>query len=152
MGGGTTARTRKQASSALIMTIVPVVNVVAMTMMTSSNAAPQGLMAKDILWTGGQRTGVIACAPVSQTGQPEASLQPSADVARQDYAIPMPVSTHGQNPGHHESQTTGRWKGFFFRKPPAFHRLLLMSPLAGDIRAEPGSLKWIAQIPRKACR
>ena len=47
-------------------------------------------------------------APVSQTGQPEASLRPSADVARQDYAIPMPVSTHGQNPGHHENQTTGR--------------------------------------------
>ena len=45
-----------------------------------------------------------------------------------------------------------RKKGFFFRKPPAFHRLLLMSPFAGDIRAEPGSLKWIAQIPRKACR
>ena len=40
----------------------------------------------------------------------------------------------------------------FFRKPPAFHRLLLMSPFAGDIRAEPGSLKGIAQIPRKACR
>ena len=40
----------------------------------------------------------------------------------------------------------------FFRKPPAFHRLLFMSPFAGDIRAEPGSLKWIAQIPRKACR
>ena len=47
-------------------------------------------------------------APVSQTGQPEASLRPSADVARQDYAIPMPVSTHGQNSGHHENQTTGR--------------------------------------------
>ena len=40
----------------------------------------------------------------------------------------------------------------FFRKPPAFHRLLFMSPFAGDIGAEPGSLKWIAQIPRKACR
>ena len=47
-------------------------------------------------------------APVSQTRQPEALLRPSADVARQDYAIPMPVSTHGQNPGHHENQTTGR--------------------------------------------
>ena len=45
-----------------------------------------------------------------------------------------------------------RKKGFFFASPPAFHRLLFMSPFAGDIRAEPGSLKWIAQIPRKACR
>ena len=45
-----------------------------------------------------------------------------------------------------------RKKEGFFRKPPAFHRLLFMSPFAGDIRAEPGSLKWIAQIPRKACR
>ena len=45
-----------------------------------------------------------------------------------------------------------RKKGGFFRKPPAFHRLLFMSPFAGDIGAEPGSLKWIAQIPRKACR
>ena len=43
-------------------------------------------------------------------------------------------------------------EGVFFCKPPAFHRLLFMSPFAGDIRAEPGSLKWIAQIPRKACR
>ena len=43
-------------------------------------------------------------------------------------------------------------EGGFFRKPPAFHRLLFMSPFAGDIGAEPGSLKWIAQIPRKACR
>ena len=40
----------------------------------------------------------------------------------------------------------------FFRSPPAFHRLPFMPPFAGDIGAEPGSLKWIAQIPRKACR
>ena len=45
-----------------------------------------------------------------------------------------------------------RKKGGFFCKPPAFHRLLFMSPFAGDIRAGPGSLKWIAQIPRKAHR
>ena len=40
----------------------------------------------------------------------------------------------------------------FFRKPPAFHRLLFMPPFAGDIGARAGSLKWIAQIPRKAYR
>jgi hypothetical protein len=45
-------------------------------------------------------------APVSQTGQPEASLRPSADVARQDYASPMPVPTHRHNPGHYEDQAT----------------------------------------------
>ena len=45
-------------------------------------------------------------APVSQTGQPEASLRPSADVARQDYASPMPVTTHGHYSGHHENQTS----------------------------------------------
>ena len=40
----------------------------------------------------------------------------------------------------------------FFRKPPAFHRLLFVPPFAGDIGARAGSLKWIAQIPRKAHR
>ena len=43
-------------------------------------------------------------------------------------------------------------RGGFFCKPPAFHRLPFMSPFAGDIRAGPGSLKWIAQIPRKVYR
>ena len=37
-------------------------------------------------------------------------------------------------------------EGGFFRKPPAFHRLLFMSPFAGDIGAEPGSLKWSAKL------
>ena len=40
----------------------------------------------------------------------------------------------------------------FFRSPPAFHRLFFMSPFAGDIGARAGSLKWTAQIPRKAHR
>ena len=40
----------------------------------------------------------------------------------------------------------------FFRKPPAFHRPLFMPPFAGDIGARAGSLKWTAQIPRKAYR
>ena len=40
----------------------------------------------------------------------------------------------------------------FFCKPPAAHRPLFMPPFAGDIGARAGSLKWIAQIPRKACR
>ena len=43
-------------------------------------------------------------------------------------------------------------EGGFFCKPPAFHRLLFMSPFAGDIGARAGSLKCIAQIPRKAHR
>ena len=34
-----------------------------------------------------------------------------------------------------------RKKGVFFRKPPAYHRLPFMPPFAGDIGAEPGSLK-----------
>ena len=40
----------------------------------------------------------------------------------------------------------------FFRKPPAVHRPLFMPPFAGDIGARAGSLKWTAQIPRKAYR
>jgi hypothetical protein len=43
-------------------------------------------------------------------------------------------------------------KGDFFRKPPAYRRLPFMPPFAGDIGAGPGSLKRIAQIPRKAYR
>ena len=49
-------------------------------------------------------------------------------------------------------QKVSGWKRRFFRKPPAYHRLPFMPPFAGDIGAGPGSLKWIAQIPRKACR
>ena len=46
----------------------------------------------------------------------------------------------------------GTWEAkeeIFFRKPPAFHRLLFMPPFAGDIGARAGSLKWIAQIRKK---
>ena len=43
-------------------------------------------------------------------------------------------------------------RGFFFRKPPAFHRLPFMPSFAGDVGAGAGSLKRIAQIPRKAYR
>ena len=49
----------------------------------------------------------------------------------------------------------GTWEAkeeIFFRKPPALHRLLFMPPFAGDIGAREGSLKWTAQIPRKAYR
>ena len=49
----------------------------------------------------------------------------------------------------------GTWEAkeeILFCKPPAFHRLLFMPPFAGDIGARAGSLKWIAQIPRKAYR
>ena len=49
----------------------------------------------------------------------------------------------------------GTWEAkeeIFFRKPPALHRLLFMPPFAGDIGTRVGSLKWIAQIPRKAYR
>ena len=46
----------------------------------------------------------------------------------------------------------GRGGRIFFRKPPAFHRLPFMPPFAGDIGARAGSLKWTAQIPRKAYR
>ena len=48
----------------------------------------------------------------------------------------------------------GTWeaKEEIFRKPPAFHRLPFMPPFAGYIGAREGSLKLIAQIPRKAHR
>ena len=46
----------------------------------------------------------------------------------------------------------GRGGRIFFRKPPAVHRPLFMPPFAGDIGARKGSLKWTAQIPRKAYR
>ena len=50
------------------------------------------------------------------------------------------------------SRHLGSERRDFFRKPPAFHRLLFMPPFAGDIGARAGSLKWTAQIPRKAYR
>ena len=50
------------------------------------------------------------------------------------------------------SRHLGSERRDFFRKPPAFHRLLFMPPFAGDIGARVGSLKWTAQIPRKAHR
>ena len=43
-------------------------------------------------------------------------------------------------------------EGVCFCRTPAFHRLLFMPPFAGDIGARAGSLKRIAQIPRKAYR
>ena len=50
------------------------------------------------------------------------------------------------------SRHLGSERRDFFRKPPAFHRLLFMPPFAGYIGARAGSLKLIAQIPRKAHR
>ena len=48
----------------------------------------------------------------------------------------------------------GPWeeKEEIFCASPLNHRLLFMPPFAGDIGARAGSLKWTAQIPRKACR
>ena len=53
---------------------------------------------------------------------------------------------------YHPCCQRGARGGHFFRKPPAVHRPLFMPPFAGDIGARAGSLKWTAQIPRKAYR
>ena len=53
---------------------------------------------------------------------------------------------------HHPCCERGARGAHFFRKPPAVHRPLFMPPFAGDIGAREGSLKWTAQIPRKAYR
>ena len=53
---------------------------------------------------------------------------------------------------YHPCCERGARGAHFFRKPPAVHRPLFMPPFAGDIGARAGSLKWIAQIPRKAYR
>ena len=53
---------------------------------------------------------------------------------------------------YHPCYERGARGAFFFRKPSAVHRPLFMPPFAGDIGARAGSLKWTAQIPRKAYR